>query len=126
MKCFNIFSESSIVPTYRNIEDSVAQAIRNRSTILIDNEDLYHEIKGELFINNDSLDIELVEPGQVFKFDITYVKAGVMLFTNSLDSYDITNVSEPMSGKYGTIYNTVDGSIGEVVMQTHVSIKLRK
>ncbi len=126
MKCYNIFSETSIVPTYRNIEDSVELAIRNRSTILIDNEDLYHEIKGELFLNNDSLNIELVEPGKVFKFDITYVRAKVMLFTNHLGNYDITRVFEPMSGKHGTIYNTIDGSIGEVVMRALVSIQLRK
>lgn len=97
MKCLYIRSPKSVSPTYRNIEESLNQAIMNRSTVLIDNEQLYHEIAGDLFINNITLDVRLVRYDKPYKFeyinDVEYGEdANVMLITNHLNSYSITGV----------------------------------
>lgn len=94
MKCYNIYSTHSYSPTYRNIEESLAQAIENNSTVLVDNEKLYHEMVGDLFINNITLDVQLVENKKSYKFEIDEygeVNINVMIITSNLTAYALKN-----------------------------------
>lgn len=92
MKCYNIYSTHTYIPTHRNIEESLTQAIENNSTVLVDNEKLYHEIAGDLFLNNITLDVRLVERGKPHRFEVEEDSEyeediNVMLITSHLGSF---------------------------------------
>lgn len=113
MKCYNIYSAASQSPTYRNIEESIERAISYRSTILIDNEKLYHEIAGDLFLNNVNLDVMLVESGNLYKYENTFTfRPLVLLITSSINNYMFLKQEGAVKGEvylHISYTNTMEG-----------------